>query len=895
MNKRPFIILSVFLLLFSLIEKGQATETYRPETSVAGFIQLPGSGRQVYNFNPGWRFFRGDVRGAEAINFDDRSWNVVSTPHTVELMPAEGSGCRNYQGPAWYRKHFVLPAETKGQRVVLHFEAAMGKQILYLNGKRIQEHLGGYLPFTLDLTANGVQAGDSCLLAVFTDNSDDKSYPPGKRQYTLDFAYHGGIYRDVWMIAKSPVAITDAIDSQTVSGGGVFVHFDKISEKSALVYVNTEVQNDDARSESVTVETTLTDADGKVIKRSSGKLSLKPGEKKSIRQQMEVKNPTLWSPDTPYLYRVQSRIKKGNKSIDGGITRVGIRLAEFRGKDGFWLNGKPYPYPLMGANRHQDFAVIGNALPNSLHWRDAKKLRDAGMRVIRNAHYPQDPAFMDACDELGLFVIVNTPGWQFWNDQPIFAQRVYSDIRNMVRRDRNHPSVWMWEPILNETWYPADFAKNVVDILNEEYPYPYCYAGCDVTARGHEYFPIHFTHPMNGGGGAFNTENLDPKISYFTREWGDNVDDWNSHNSPSRVNRGWGEVPMLIQAQGYAKNDYQLTSYDGLYRTSRQHMGGCLWHSFDHQRGYHPDPFYGGIMDAFRQPKLSYYMFCSQRPAEPNKELIADNGPMIYIANAMTPFSPKDVTIYSNCDEVRLTYCKGGKEYTYHKPANESGMPSPVITFKDVFDVMYDKKLSRQKKQADSYLLAEGLMDGKVVATHKVTPTRRPSKLLLWADDEKVQMKADGSDIVTIIAAIADENGNIKRLNNYEVKFEIEGQGQLVANEETFTNPRPVLWGTAPVLVRSTTTPGEIKIRASVVWQGKHTPVPAELIIPTFPSEHTLVADKDELTQAQSASKDAGNKINTAPSDCEKRVLELQQELNRLKLKEVEKQQSDFE
>lgn len=160
---------------------------------------------------------------------------------------------------------------------------------------------------------------------------------------------------------------------------------------------------------------------------------------------------------------------------------------------------------------------------------------------------------MDACDELGLFVIVNTPGWQFWNDEPIFAQRVFSDIRNMVRRDRNHPCVWMWEPILNETWYPADFAKNVVDILNEEYPYPYCYAGCDVTARGHEYFPIHFTHPINGGGGAFNTESLDPKISYYTREWGDNVDDWNSHNSPSRANRGWGEVPMLIQAQGYAK------------------------------------------------------------------------------------------------------------------------------------------------------------------------------------------------------------------------------------------------------------------------------------------------------------------------------------------------------
>ena len=150
----------------------------------------------------------------------------------------------------------------------------------------------------------------------------------------MDFAYHGGIYRDVWMIAKSPVSITDPLDSQTVAGGGVFVHFDKISEKSAQVYVNTELQNDNQHTETVTVETTLTDADGKVIKRTSGKLSLKSGEKKIIRQQIEVKSPKLWSPDAPYLYKVQSRIKKGNQSIDGGITRIGIRLAEFRGKDG---------------------------------------------------------------------------------------------------------------------------------------------------------------------------------------------------------------------------------------------------------------------------------------------------------------------------------------------------------------------------------------------------------------------------------------------------------------------------------------------------------------------------------------------------------------------------------
>ena len=332
---------------------------------------------------------------------------------------------------------------------------------------------------------------------------------------------------------------------------------------------------------------------------------------------------------------------------------------------------------------------------------------------------------MDACDELGLFVIVNTPGWQFWNDAPVFAQRVYSDIRNLVRRDRNHPCVWMWEPILNETWYPANFARNAHDIVEAEYPYPYCYSGCDSEAKGKEHFQILFTHPLNGDGGAYSTNDIKKQLTYFTREWGDNVDDWNSHNSPSRVARNWGEQAMLIQAQHYARPSYKYTSYDALYRTPRQHVGGCLWHSFDHQRGYHPDPFYGGVMDVFRQPKYSYYMFMAQR-SPIKEERLFQTGPMVYIAHEMTPFSGKDVTVYSNCDEVRLTYLKGGQTQTYVHKQEKEGMPHPVITFENVYDFMKDKALSRQGKQADVYLLAEGLIDGKVVATHKVAPARRP-------------------------------------------------------------------------------------------------------------------------------------------------------------------------
>ncbi len=886
----PYIYFVLCCLMTCITQQSFA---YQPEYSTAGFFELPHTGRTVYSMNPAWRMYKGSLKGAEQPGFNDKEWNLVSLPDGIEYVPTEASGCVNYQGEVWYRKHFTPEVSWKGKQLFLHFEAIMGKSKVWINGTLVNEHFGGFLPVIANVTEY-IKYGEDNVIAVWADNSNDPSYPPGKPQDQLDFTYFGGIYRDCWMIVHNNVFITDPNYENETAGGGLFVSFGQISEKSAEVRLDAHIRNLSDKSFSGKVAYQLFDKDNRLVCQADKSFSVSKGKARKTSLTLTVENPELWEPDSPYLYQLHVLIKdKSGQTVDGYRRRIGIRSIEFKGKDGFWLNGEPYPYPLIGANRHQDFAVIGNALSNSLHWRDAKKLRDAGLRVIRNAHYPQDPAFMDACDELGLFVIVNTPGWQFWNNEPVFAQRVYSDIRNMVRRDRNHPSVWMWEPILNETWYPEDFAKNVVDILHEEYPYPYCYAGCDVTAKGHEYFPIHFTHPLNGAGGAFNTATMDPKISYFTREWGDNVDDWNSHNSPSRVNRAWGEVPMLIQAQGYAKTDYKYTCYDALYRNTRQHMGGCLWHSFDHQRGYHPDPFYGGIMDAFRQPKLSYYMFCSQRPAETNDKLIAENGPMVFIANAMTPFSPKDVTVYSNCDEVRLTYCKDGKQLVYKKEKTNEGMPSPVITFKDVWDVMYDKQLARARKHADSYLLAEGLVDGKVVATHKVMPARRPSQIKLWADNGGMQTTADGSDLITIVAAITDDNGNIKRLNNCHIKFEIEGPGELVASEETFTNPRAVQWGTAPILVRAKAQEGSIKIKASVVPSGIHTPVSAELVIPTTKAAHPFIADKNELNLLLNSSGKRENQSSVNQADEEMR--KQQQEQSRMKLKEVEQQQSDFE
>lgn len=863
-------LLSILLLLIPSCFWGNTT--YRPQVSVAGFIPLSGSGRDIYNFNPGWRYYKGDMERAETVELDDSDWEVVATPHSVELMPAEASGCRNYQGPVWYRKWFVIPAATRGKQVFIHFEAVMGKQKVYLNGHLVKEHLGGYLPFNIDLTANGIQAGDSCLIAVMADNSDDKSYPPGKRQYTLDFSYHGGIYRDVWMIAKSDVSITDAVDAGKVAGGGVFIHYGRISEKKADILIDTEVRNNGKRQRKVEVESSLVDATGTLIKRVVAMVHLDAGQSKTVNQKIEVRQPHLWSPDSPYLYRVESRVKEGKNTLDGGITRAGIRKAEFKGKEGFWLNGKPFGQ-LIGANRHQDFAYVGNALPNSGQWRDAKKLRDAGCRIIRVAHYPQDPSFMDACDELGMFVIVATPGWQYWNKEPEFARLVHENTRQMIRRDRNHACVLMWEPILNETRYPLDFALEALRITKEEYPYPgRPVAAADVHSAGvEENYDVVYGWP----GDDEKTDS--PEQCIFTREYGENVDDWYAHNNNNRASRSWGERPLLVQALSLAK------SYDEMYRTTGKFIGGAQWHPFDHQRGYHPDPYWGGIFDAFRQPKYAYHMYRSQTAPDLNHPL-AECGPVVYIAHEMSQFSDADVVVFSNCDSVRLSVYDGTKSWTLPIIHAKGHMPNAPVVFKNVWNFWEARDYSYvQKKWQKVNILAEGIINGKVVCAQKKMPSRRSTKLRLRIDSQGVPLVADGSDFVVVIAEVTDDNGNVRRLAKENIVFTIEGEGEIIGDRSINANPRTVEFGTAPVLVRSTSKAGKIRIKAHVQFEGTHAPTPAEIefesVDPELPSCYI-----EQRMVPKSNVNPVNNTRKTVLTEEEKRHL----------LMEVEKQQTEF-
>ena len=835
----------------------------RAQTSIAGLFPLENSGRLVWNFNAGWRFHLGDVAQAAQKDFDDKAWEVVSTPHTVQLMPAEASGCRNYQGIAWYRKHFILPDECAGRDAILHFEAIMGKQTIYVNGQKVKEHEGGYLPINVNLTDLGCSAGEECVVAICADNSDDKTYPPGKKQMTLDFAYHGGIYRDVWLIAKSKVAITDAVEEQQVAGGGIFVHYANISERSAEVYVNTEVRNSDDHSRTVTIEQTLSPSGATVSKR----VSLKAGEAKTIVQRFMVKKPRLWSPENPYLYQIATRIREDRQSLDGGITRIGIRSFEFRGKDGFWLNGKRY-HQLVGANRHQDFAYVGNALPNSQQWRDAKRLREAGFTIIRTAHYPQDPSFMDACDELGLFIIVATPGWQYWNKDKGWDEKVHQNTRSIIRRDRNHPCVLMWEPILNETRYPEAFALQALQITRDEYPYPYRpVAAADVHSAG---VADHYDVVYGWPGDDFKADK--PQQCIFTREFGELVDDWYAHNNLNRASRSWGERPMLVQAMSLFR------STDELYKTTGQFIGGCQWHPFDHQRGYHPDPYWGGIYDAFRQKKTAFDMFAAvlQQPTEQ---------PIVSIAHEMTQFSERDVTVFSNCDSVRLTMFDGEHCWTLPVPHEAGHAPSQPVVFHDAWDFFEARDWSYTKRNWQNVkMVAEGIIGGKVVCCEEKMPSRRSTKLRLYVDEMGKKLVADGSDFVVVVCEVTDDLGHVRRLAKENIRFTIEGEGEIIGDAAINANPRAVEWGSAPVLIRSTRQAGKIKIKAEVQFPGTHAPTPAELEIESVAYDMPMC-----FTETHEANKPhkphEANKPHT-PTLSEKEKSKM--------LQEVEAQQADF-
>ena len=892
-------LLSLLFLFGLMAQAGGSPNLFTPEFSTAGFYETNPSVRQAMNFNVGWRFFKGDPSGAHATDYDDRTWEWVNLPDGMELLPLSASGGINYQGASWYRKKFNLPSTFAGKRVFVHFEGIMGASKVWVNGVLINTHFGGYFPLHLDITEH-LQMGEN-IIAVRADNGNDPDYPPGKAQEQLDFTYFGGIYRDAWLIAHNAVYVTHPVAAEKVAGGGVFIHSEDVSEAFARMITQIDIANL-GQKQSVDVRLQLKDRTGRLAAHAETFVELNEQTGRSVKLELDVDSPMLWSPDDPHLYDLFITIQ----SITGDVLdtfrkRVGIRSIELRGRKGFFLNGKRYPDLLLGANRHQDFAHIGNALPNNLHWRDAVKLRKAGMRVIRSAHYIQDPAFMDACDALGLFIVTTIPGWQFWNEEPIFMERMLGDVRKLVRLERNRPSVLLWEVIPNETHFPATYAEQATAAAQEEYPFAGFYTATDSRTdrvQSQALFDVLY---------ADDTVWSYKEKSVFKREWGDFVDNWVDHNSVSRVAKQWGEEPQIRQAMHYfceewvdADQEKSWPSLTKVFAASPALVGATLWHSFDHQRGYHPDPFWGGIMDAYRQPKFSYFLFKSLLPTEGLEQVpLVEAKPFVYIAHLMTPFSPSYVTVFTNCEEVRLTLF--GKEIGV-KPAilESSPVPRVPVVFEDVF--RYVDARNKNKKDygkinqpwvESAFMKAEGLISGEVVAEHVRWPVGRKRSLVLSVDDSGTQPIADGSDVTPVVAHLVDAGGGIKRLSHEYIRFHVSGAGSLIEEVDLGMNPQKLLWGEAVALVRSGVESGVVRVEAEVICDSLNGPDRAVI-------EFETVAPRQKLLFNQQANRNAPARIEPVRDESEtvralrEKLRETERSLQDYKLREVGRQQQEF-
>jgi len=553
--------------------------------------------RQNLNFNRDWKFQLGDASGAEAVAFDDGAWTPANLPHSFSL-PYFASD-KFYVGYGWYRKHFEVPASWTGKRVHLEFDGVFQVAEVFVNGKRVGLHKGGYTGFSLDIT-DALTPGTN-VVAVRVNNLWDARLAPRAGEHV----FSGGIYRDARLVVTDPLH---------VAWYGTFVTTPQVSSESGTVNVKTEVVNDSAVAKSATVKTSVVDAQGKVVAEMASTQSVSPGATSVFDQTgSPIANPALWSPDHPNMYTVQTVVLEGDKPVDDYTSPLGFRWFKFTADQGFFLNGEHLYF--CGANVHQDHAGWGDAVADSGFFRDVKLVKDAGLDFIRGSHYPHAPAFAAACDQLGvLFWSENcfwgTGGFKgdgYWNasaypvnaaDDASFEASVKDSLRDMIRINRNHPSVIVWS-MDNEVFFSRpdvmpkvrNFLKQLVTYAHELDPTrPAAIGGCQ---RG----DIDKLGDVAGynGDGATLPEYLNPGIPSVVTEYGSVSSDRPGKYDSSGRDR-------LANVKGADKS--QPYPWRFPWRS-----GESIWCGFDH--GTIAGRWFGamGLVDYFRLPKRSWYWY----------------------------------------------------------------------------------------------------------------------------------------------------------------------------------------------------------------------------------------------------------------------------------------------
>jgi len=789
---KKFLYLSIVIVLFSCSESPEAPEVmnFNKGWQFARINESTANRAEVKNQGSGWSSqydvthtsskaklaVSEDTLKKEFNQLSSSEWESVSLPHNpvVEELTIK----HQWQGICYYKKQFVVEQNRKDNSCYLEFEGAMQLADVWINGKHAIQHAGGYTPFVIDI-AGFLKYGEENEVLVRLDNRNNPLIPPGKPVENLDFCYYGGIYRDVNLIFKNKIHITNPVFVDEVAGGGVFVTYPEVSPQKAVIAIKTHVTNESSSANTITVKQTLFKINGLYAQRDTGRqiavdetsALLSEKESKHLTQTLEISGPRLWCPETPWLYFLRTEVLRDGKVVDVEEQRIGIRHIKFTVENGFEINGKKLR--LVGTNRHQEYPYVGNAISDNAQYRDIYHIKESGFNTVRLGHYIQDKSVLDACDELGVLAIEPIPGWQFFNKNEQFCEYTYRDIKQMVRRDRNHPSIVMWETILNESWPPNWWKDKAVATAHAEYPGDqfyasgdsYGYFGWDVQYNDWE---EGFKRPNNSGKPGFIRE-------YYDYEFG-------GHYSTTRIKRGDGEKALLQNAWNA---QWSHNRYRAYYPWT---SGDAVWSMYDYNRGCCDNICRSGVADIFRLEKFSVPFFKSQMDvctALPKGRVT----PYIFLASYWNkPVSQNNkVIVYSNTEEVALFV--NGKEVARQKPDN--GSDSEYAKIQDLwykggnpFDGGNCKQLNsppftfRNVKWEAGKIEAVGYM-GDVEGCRQIVITPEKPEKIEISYFEKGKSAAI-NDLLIVYVSIRDKNEILCVSDSSKVKLTVESGGEVV-------------------------------------------------------------------------------------------------------------------
>lgn len=740
--------------------------------------------RLVKTINREWTFNyfpdqTADTAGYQAPILDDSAWPAIAVPHTWQTYETTGRvhpfvhGASEkddpywWQGWGWYRKHFSISRDQADREVFVEFDGVQKYCKIWVNGRFAGDHKGGYSGFYFDVT-DLIRFGQDNVLAVAVNNRQNDPFriPP---MSAGNFDVYGGIYRDVRIVIKDRLHIP--FQGSYKHQGGTFVTTPSASQEEATVRIRTWVRNDNPTAQECELRTIIVDADGAVVQGLTATRYIQPGELAEYDQTSSpIAHPHLWSPETPYMYAVVSEVRQAGEAVDCFESPLGIR--EFRwdyGSNRLILNGRKVI--IHGSNRHQEYPWLGDATPKWLHLLDMQDFRfNLNHNFTRTAHYPQDPAIYDFCDRYGIIVIEEVPNIKRQKFSPEVQEQ---QLREMIRRDRNHPSIFFWS-MGNETDQAVDSKYAVEedttrliharDIYNDS-------AGKYVQTTSERLALESLLRCMIRGWYNSDVPDLEPESSQQT-----GTEEWqHDRNAAEIVKRNQGRTP-----------------------DDRANINTWLYEDHGADREYanaplkHVNP--KGFVDCWRTPKYFYYLW---------QAFYADK-PMVFIHphfwRSQYLGQKKEIVVNSNCDTVELKV--NGRSIGTRTPRFED---ANVLRFVDVL--------------IEQGTLTAGGRKGDQLVTATVVMAGPPARLTLTANPGAFEAGLDS--VVLIRADIVDSEGHHVYSATNTIRWSVSGPATLVSPPaySTDTDKYEAMEGTmyidalASSIIRSTGKPGEIRVR----------------------------------------------------------------------------------